>query len=249
MNKIISTPKAVVTIVVLAVLFVGAIFAYQYYWPSLEQKTEIIKTENKEATIVSFEIVPSCEMDKFSLLHPIEPKMIVKGENLADVRFFIAPAGSSLGEFLYRERPTVKNGDQWEAILINSAWLTDITAIGYDTIGNEVGRIKIGKSIHSQGASGGGINSPPQYPQDCMLYGNSKGFSYQINDSYLYTKEVLKANGWVPVIEDLSEISSCGSGVDAICTVDFKKIEGEIEYRNHLNLQSKNSIWIVVGSE
>lgn len=88
-------------------------------------------------------------------------------------------------------------------------------------------------------------------------YRNKEGFSYKTGDSYLYTKEALKENGWVPIIPDsynpiikeLPEISSCGSGVDAICTVDFKKIEGDIEYRNHLNLQSKNSIWIVVGSE
>ncbi len=40
MNKTISSSKSIIIIVVLAILFVGAVFAYQYYWPTPEEKTE-----------------------------------------------------------------------------------------------------------------------------------------------------------------------------------------------------------------
>ena len=100
-----------------------------------------------------------------------------------------------------------------------------------------------------------------------------EGFLYNVNDNYISVKESLKENGWIPIIPDsyensfgeeiegpviqqFPEIISCGSGRDAICSVNFEKIEGEIEYRTHLNIHSTlerdkngNLVWIVVGSE
>ena len=93
------------------------------------------------------------------------------------------------------------------------------------------------------------------------------GFSYVMDDDYAHAKDVLKGNGWLPVIptsyeyesgeivnskpidKNFPEIGYCGSGRDKICNVDFRKGT----YQNHLNLQFKDVNgkleWIVVGNE
>ena len=57
MNKTISSSKAIITIVVLAILFVGGVFAYQAYYPTPEQKIEIItsETDNNEEGVIKEE--------------------------------------------------------------------------------------------------------------------------------------------------------------------------------------------------
>jgi len=40
MNKKISTATGIITIIVLAVIIIGGVFAYQYYWPNLEKEQE-----------------------------------------------------------------------------------------------------------------------------------------------------------------------------------------------------------------
>ena len=94
-------------------------------------------------------------------------------------------------------------------------------------------------------------------------------FLYNIGDNYLFVKEELRKNGWKPVIpneyyigagsssstpisSEFPEIANCGSGKDAICSVNFQNIENK--NIRHLNLQSRYDkdgkvIWIVVGSE
>ncbi len=80
----------------------------------------------------------------------------------------------------------------------------------------------------------------------------SDDFTYAIGDTYSHEKEVLKGNGWMPIITTTTsvdvqfpEIGNCGSGVDAICSVDFQKGT----YKNHLNIQSRTNGWVVVGNE
>lgn len=89
-------------------------------------------------------------------------------------------------------------------------------------------------------------------------------FSYSSEGTYYGAKKILEQNGWLPIIPTLyefgissatttpidtefPEISYCGSGRDAICTVDFQK--GKII--KHLNLQhtESNVGWLVVGSD
>ena len=167
MNKTISKSTAIITII-LAVLVIGGVLTYQYYWPTSEKKTETPieeVIENKKVRLVSFEIIPSCEISDRNITYPVGAKMVAKGENLADVRFFISPAGSNLKS---KESLATKNGDQWEAVLTDSGiFFPDIVAIGYDFEDNEVDRIKLGKIVSGPGASGGGPGSYPQYPQDC----------------------------------------------------------------------------------
>ena len=97
----------------------------------------------------------------------------------------------------------------------------------------------------------------------------SNEFSFNAGDNYINVKKTLAEKGWVPVIPDsyendsgttpisknpidpvFPEISYCGSGVDAICTVDFKNGVNA----THLDLQSKADSngkyqWIVIGSD
>ncbi|MEI6042678.1 MAG: hypothetical protein WCQ00_03895 [bacterium] len=91
-------------------------------------------------------------------------------------------------------------------------------------------------------------------------------FTYKLRDSYYHARDVLKQNGWLaiipsvyenesgtipstttPIDTEFPEISYCGSGVNAICTVDFRKGL----FINHLDLQhsESNEAWFVVGSE
>ncbi|MDP3052103.1 MAG: PsbP-related protein [bacterium] len=76
-----------------------------------------------------------------------------------------------------------------------------------------------------------------------------------VGKDYLEVKNELFFYGWSliispdPVFEDFSDISSCGSGKDMICTVDFQNGSKKA----HLNLRSKivngESQWIIVGTE
>lgn len=84
-------------------------------------------------------------------------------------------------------------------------------------------------------------------------------FPFTLNDEYSHAKQVLAENGWVHFISsdpnritvdsNYPEIENCGSGVDAICSVEFRK-NG---YPMHLNLKSVyvdgKPQWIVVGNE
>lgn len=93
-------------------------------------------------------------------------------------------------------------------------------------------------------------------------------FNFSINDTYPHAKKELALSGWVVEIPDsyikeagtqsasktpidvqYPEIDSCGSGKDAICTVNFTKGS----FNNHLNLKSTfrngNTVWLVVGNE
>jgi hypothetical protein len=93
-----------------------------------------------------------------------------------------------------------------------------------------------------------------QWEEKCQ---SNNSFQYSVGDNYANAKKVLKQNGWLlvvpnkaPIDSNFPEISDCGSGRDAICTVDFKKGADT----NHLNVQSVkdengNFQWIVVGSE
>jgi len=94
------------------------------------------------------------------------------------------------------------------------------------------------------------------------------GFTYVYGDPYSETRKNLISNGWQPVIPDIysmnsgttdsdkrpidadyPEIGYCGSGIDAICNVNFMQSNS---FR-HLNLQiggrSRYEVWTVVGSE
>lgn len=84
-------------------------------------------------------------------------------------------------------------------------------------------------------------------------------FTYMPGDLYEKTKEILEKNGWKLVLSEnektlnsvdnkFPEISDCGSGLDAVCSVEFKKDN----FSHYLYLKSVydnngNSQWIVVG--
>jgi hypothetical protein len=96
---------------------------------------------------------------------------------------------------------------------------------------------------------------------------SSTNFNYKIGDRYVDTKVALAANGWMTYIpnnpnepwksagdQEFPEIGWCGTGVDRICSVNFKK---DTQVR-HLNVQIKYlrqdelqgfAEWVVVGSE
>ena len=91
----------------------------------------------------------------------------------------------------------------------------------------------------------------------------TNGFIFKVGDIYSKTKTELAINGWVPIIptsyqlesglivraepidSQFPEIDYCGSGVDKICSVNFQKET----HRNHLNLQSRENGWVVVGNQ
>jgi hypothetical protein len=83
-------------------------------------------------------------------------------------------------------------------------------------------------------------------------------FTYVVGATYAETKSALARSGWFSFMPDgkisakdrqFPEIGGCGSGVDAICSVDFKN---SLEKR-HLNVQKGGRAgyteWTVVGSE
>lgn len=93
----------------------------------------------------------------------------------------------------------------------------------------------------------------------------SPDFSYTLGESYVDFRESVAKNGWLPIIpekyelgsgmstttpidERFPEISSCGSGVDMVCSVSF--INGK--YRRGLMIQPprtnrRTSDWTVAG--
>ena len=87
-------------------------------------------------------------------------------------------------------------------------------------------------------------------------------FPFTIGDTYAHAKTILKDAGWEPYVpvdtieplksandKDFPEIIWCGEGIDAICSVNFKKSPDLV---NHLNVNHPglgNGDWIVVGGE
>lgn len=160
MNKKIPIILGLVIIAVSAVVLMGGVFAYQYWWAPRGEN------QSTEAKLTSFGISPSCEYDNRTILYPAGAKAIAKGENLDKVEFWGIPAGTGLEDFLYEESPIIKNGDQWEAVLPSDMGAIDFYAVGYDSNGNKVGKIAIGKNISGPDSSGGSPNAA-KYPKDC----------------------------------------------------------------------------------
>lgn len=91
-------------------------------------------------------------------------------------------------------------------------------------------------------------------------------FEYSSESTYYGVKKILEQNGWLPIIPTLyetnsgtlpatttpidtefPEISYCGSGRDAVCTVDFQK--GKIIKHFYVGHTEANEGWVIVGSE
>lgn len=86
------------------------------------------------------------------------------------------------------------------------------------------------------------------------------GFVYTPFDTYQNTKKMLATNGWVPLVKteedpnsagdaNFPEIGECGSGIDMVCTVNFKK--GTLEKYLYVQIGGRNKYaeWVVVGDD
>jgi len=155
-QKGISSLVGIIIIVAAAILVGGGILAYQYGW---QGKTGSV------AQLTSFEISPSCEAGG-GIIFPDGAKAIAKGENLSKVEFWVSPPGTGLGDQPFRAGTVTKNGNQWEAVLPSDYWVLNMYAVGYDSNGNKVGKIALGKSIFGPDSSGGSPKAP-QYPDAC----------------------------------------------------------------------------------
>ena len=142
-------------VIVVIILIIGGFLLYKF-WPTSEEGTE---EKMEEAKLLSFEIIPSCMGESGWIIYPKGAKAVAKGENLSRVEFWRIPTGTGMEDMPYTEKETIKKDNQWEVSLPDILYMSNFYAIGFDSKGNEVGRIYLGPVY--------GHDEYAKYPEDC----------------------------------------------------------------------------------
>ena len=149
--------KFIGIVIVLAIIAgFGMVYSQDWLFPNTDENAQM----NKEGKLSSFEIVPSCLGQAGWIIYPSGAKAVATGENLSRVEFWVIPTGTDMQDTLYSWGEVVRQGDQWEAVLPDILFVTDFYAVGYDTEGNQVGKIALGDNVY-------GSDQSAMYPADC----------------------------------------------------------------------------------